>query len=154
MHGSVVSQQEVSSDKGTSALEALERTFFRICKAMETEYVSDAFVAIPARLFSTSPSRPRHDRKMLRLFFNPSPFLSTPRSTKKGNLQIRRKQEAEGTNLRDLSCLLRCSLLLNARLQNWHLYFFSGVFAGFFAGGDPGPEAAVAEAVFAGIVIF
>lgn len=28
--------------------------------------------------------------------------------------------------LRDLSCRLRCSLLLNARLQNWHLYFFSG----------------------------
>lgn len=31
-----------------------------------------------------------------------------------------------GPNLRDLSCLLRCSLLLKARLQNWHLYFFSG----------------------------
>jgi hypothetical protein len=28
--------------------------------------------------------------------------------------------------LRDLSCLLRCSLLEKARLQNWHLYFFSG----------------------------
>lgn len=26
----------------------------------------------------------------------------------------------------DLSCLLRCSLLLKALLQNWHLYFFSG----------------------------
>jgi hypothetical protein len=26
----------------------------------------------------------------------------------------------------DRSCLLRCSLLLNARLQNWHLYFLSG----------------------------
>jgi hypothetical protein len=26
----------------------------------------------------------------------------------------------------DLSCLLRCSLLEKARLQNWHLYFFSG----------------------------
>lgn len=24
------------------------------------------------------------------------------------------------------SCLLRCSLLLKARLQNWHLYFLSG----------------------------
>lgn len=30
------------------------------------------------------------------------------------------------SNLRDLSCLLRCSLLLKALLQNWHLYFFSG----------------------------
>jgi hypothetical protein len=29
-------------------------------------------------------------------------------------------------NLRERSCLLRCSLLLKARLQNWHLYFFSG----------------------------
>lgn len=31
-----------------------------------------------------------------------------------------------GLYLRDLSCRLRCSLLENARLQNWHLYFFSG----------------------------
>lgn len=29
-------------------------------------------------------------------------------------------------HLRDLSCLDLCSLLLNARLQNWHLYFFCG----------------------------
>ena len=29
-------------------------------------------------------------------------------------------------HLRERSCLLRCSLLLKARLQNWHLYFFSG----------------------------
>lgn len=29
-------------------------------------------------------------------------------------------------NLRDLSWRLRCSLRLKARLQNWHLYFFSG----------------------------
>ena len=39
--------------------------------------------------------------------------------------------------LRDRSCLLRCSLLLNARLQNWHLYFFS-------AGPIFRPEAGVA----------
>ena len=30
-----------------------------------------------------------------------------------------------GTDLRDLSCLDLCSDLLNARLQNWHLYRFS-----------------------------
>lgn len=37
------------------------------------------------------------------------------------------KRGARNTkNLRDLSCLLRCSLLLKALLQNWHLYFFSG----------------------------
>ena len=29
-------------------------------------------------------------------------------------------------NLRDLSWRDRCSLRLNARLQNWHLYFLSG----------------------------
>ena len=31
-----------------------------------------------------------------------------------------------GMNLRDLSWRERCSLRLNARLQNWHLYFLSG----------------------------
>ena len=36
-------------------------------------------------------------------------------------------------NLRDLSCLLRCSLLLKARAQKEHLYFFSAV-EGFRAG--------------------
>ena len=41
-----------------------------------------------------------------------------PRDAKKGGERV--------TNLRDLSCRLRCSLLLKARLQNWHLYFFSG----------------------------
>lgn len=29
-------------------------------------------------------------------------------------------------DLRERSWRLRCSLLLKARLQNWHLYFFSG----------------------------
>lgn len=34
--------------------------------------------------------------------------------------------DSEGHDLRERSCLLRCSLRLKARLQNWHLYFFSG----------------------------
>lgn len=34
--------------------------------------------------------------------------------------------EGEGDDLRERSCLLRCSLLLNALLQNWHLYLRSG----------------------------
>lgn len=42
-------------------------------------------------------------------------------------------REREGHS-RDRSCLLRCSLLLKARLQNWHLYFFSGADAVFLAG--------------------
>lgn len=33
-------------------------------------------------------------------------------------------------NLRDRSCRDLCSLLLNARLQNWHLYLFSFSFSG------------------------
>ena len=34
--------------------------------------------------------------------------------------------DGKGMDLRDRSCLLRCSLLLKALLQNWHLYFLSG----------------------------
>ena len=35
-------------------------------------------------------------------------------------------------DLRDRSWRLRCSLRLKARLQNWHLYFFSGADVAFF----------------------
>jgi hypothetical protein len=42
---------------------------------------------------------------------------------KRGNWE---EGEHQHCYLRDLSCLLRCSLLEKARLQNWHLYFFSG----------------------------
>lgn len=45
--------------------------------------------------------------------------------------------------LRDRSCRLRCSLLLKARLQYWHLYFFSGAEVAFFG-------VAVAALAFAG----
>ena len=50
-----------------------------------------------------------------------------------------------GLDLRERSCLLRCSLRLKARLQNWHLYFFSG--AEVFLAGEllavPGAEGAI-----------
>lgn len=36
------------------------------------------------------------------------------------------KERGSGHNLRERSCLLRCSLLLKALLQNWHLYLRSG----------------------------
>ena len=36
------------------------------------------------------------------------------------------KHGRHGMDLRDLSWRDRCSLRLNARLQNWHLYFLSG----------------------------
>ena len=60
----------------------------------------------------------------------------------------------DAPNLRDLSCLLRCSLLLNARLQYWHLYFFSGAVVDFFVGVGVGvdAEAAAVEAAAAGIL--
>jgi hypothetical protein len=35
-------------------------------------------------------------------------------------------QKGGDIDVRDRSCLLLCSLLLKARLQNWHLYFLSG----------------------------
>lgn len=50
---------------------------------------------------------------------------------------------------RDLSCRLRCSERLKARLQYWHWYFFSGVFrVGVGAG-----AAALAVAAAAGMSI-
>ena len=62
-----------------------------------------------------------------------------------------KRGKKNGNNLRDLSCLLRCSLRLNARLQNWHLYFFSGTPAIFFAGGGAaGEEAGVLAVAAAG----
>lgn len=52
-------------------------------------------------------------------------------------------------DLRERSCRLRCSLRLKARLQNWHLYFFSG--ADVFLAGEllavPGAEGAMCVAV-------
>ena len=39
---------------------------------------------------------------------------------------------SENFHIRLLSCLLRCSLRLNARAQNWHWYRFAGAVVGFF----------------------
>lgn len=47
---------------------------------------------------------------------------------------------------RDLSCLLLCSLLLKARLQNWHLYFFSAPMEVFRIGEVEPAERTAAEA--------
>ncbi len=49
---------------------------------------------------------------------------------------IEEHQQRQKEDLRDLSCLLRCSLLLNALLQNWHLYFFSGASDDFLMAAD------------------
>lgn len=51
-------------------------------------------------------------------------------------LMLGTKINKDQIGLRDRSCLLRCSLRLKARLQYWHLYFFSG-----------------ADAVFRGVVV-
>lgn len=51
-----------------------------------------------------------------------------------------------GVNSRDRSCRLRCSLLLKARLQNWHLYFFSGADPDLRTAGDAVAVAVVISA--------
>lgn len=62
----------------------------------------------------------------------------------------------EGTKyVRDRSCLLRCSLRLNARLQNWHLYFRSGCASEAFRGtgvaaADVGRTATLAPGILNG----
>jgi hypothetical protein len=55
----------------------------------------------------------------------PTRMFCTRPGRKEGKLREGRG-EHQHCYLRDLSCLLRCSLLEKARLQNWHLYFFSG----------------------------
>ncbi len=57
-------------------------------------------------------------------------------------------------NIRDLSCRLRCSLLLKARLQNWHLYFFSGARVDFlmvFADAAAGRTVMLAPGIVSGV---
>lgn len=55
-------------------------------------------------------------------------------------------------NLRDRSCLLLCSLLLKARLQNWHLYFLSGASEVFRAAGVDAAEDGMTATLAPGIL--
>lgn len=57
-------------------------------------------------------------------------------------------------DIRDRSCLLLCSLLLKALLQNWHLYFFSGAREVFreAEAGDSAAGAGTAATLAPGIV--
>jgi len=57
-------------------------------------------------------------------------------------------------NLRDLSCLLRCSLLLKALLQNWHLYFFSGASDDFLIVDDDAVVGSTVVMLATGILAF
>jgi hypothetical protein len=63
-----------------------------------------------------------------------------------------------GSHVRDRSCRLRCSLLLKARLQNWHLYFLSGASDPFRGAGvdeaDVGRTATFAPGIFGMFVAF
>ena len=72
-------------------------------------------------------------------------------SRNRQSVAIQGRRGERTSYLRDLSCLLRCSLLLKARLQNWHLYFFSGTSEGFRPGAG---EAATAFMAVTGIVAF
>ena len=56
-------------------------------------------------------------------------------------------------DLRDRSCLLRCSLLLKARLQNWHLYFLSGTSEVFREAGVDAADDGMAATLAPGILL-
>lgn len=62
-----------------------------------------------------------------------------------------RAKRGEEGHIRDRSWRLRCSLLLNARLQNWHLYFLSGASEAFREAGvdaaDDGMTATLAPGI-------
>ena len=62
------------------------------------------------------------------------------------------------SNIRDRSCLLLCSLLLKARLQNWHLYFLSGASEAFrvagFDAAEDGMTATLAPGILWTVVAF
>lgn len=81
VYGAIVSEEQVSSHKSTSAFCAFERSLFGIC-AKEVELAKG----------KEAPHDPT----------NPS---------------INQSGSKVRNNLRDLSCLLRCSLRLNARAQ-------------------------------------
>ena len=55
-------------------------------------------------------------------------------------------------SLRDRSCLLLCSLLLKARLQNWHLYFLSGASEVFRVAGVDAAEDGMTATLAPGIL--
>jgi len=55
-------------------------------------------------------------------------------------------------HIRDRSCLLRCSLLLKARLQNWHLYFLSGAEEALRGAGVDAAEGGMTATLAAGIL--
>lgn len=55
-------------------------------------------------------------------------------------------------HIRDRSCLLRCSLLLKARLQNWHLYFRSGAEEALRGAGVDAAEGGMTATLAAGIL--
>lgn len=56
-------------------------------------------------------------------------------------------------HIRDRSCLLRCSLLLKARLQNWHLYFLSGTREAFRDVGVDVADAGIAATLVGMVVV-
>ena len=116
MDGAIVSEKEVASYEGTSALQTFERSLFGVCARWKLVVLSKE--SHDPTMTHHQPLEP-HDCATLNAW----------------------------RNLRDLSCLLLCSLRLNARLQNWHLYFFSGTTDAFREG--VGAEAVGLEAVAA-----
>lgn len=121
MDGTIVAEEQVSSNEGASTFQAFEGTFLGIYMTGEYDQSNESlrqviFPVVPGNSIpSSTPPRKDHAKS------------STPRHGPKGG-------ECQSVcDLRDLSCLLRCSLLLKARAQKEHLYFFSAV-EGFRAG--------------------
>lgn len=63
-----------------------------------------------------------------------------------------RDAEEKKLHIRDRSCLLRCSLRLKARLQNWHLYFLSGASEVFLVAGVDAAEDGMTATLAPGIL--
>jgi hypothetical protein len=103
VYGAVVAQEEVAAHKGAAALEALEGPLFGVCGEgqLATPCLWSPRSAPTARCPAAVNSYPAHNIKLHR-------------------------ETREWKHLRERSWRLRCSLRLKARLQNWHLYFFSG----------------------------
>lgn len=63
-----------------------------------------------------------------------------------------RGRSPKESNIRDRSCLLLCSLLLKALLQNWHLYFLSGASEVFRVAGVDAAEVGMTATLAPGIL--
>jgi hypothetical protein len=133
-----MSEEKIASDKRASTLHAFERSLFGIC-TMSVKFRRLVYTILGGeRVFPLARSCEMGATGKL--------FHAERRSRKQRPLPL--KTIAGGgvvakgwfsLYIRERSCLLLCSLLLKALLQNWHLYLRSGARDAFR---DEGVEAA------------